>query len=151
VTRGPGLLRILNSSIQLLTTATVARLRTNSDGLRSVAACFASLASFAFTILTREFMTLSFSSLRPQARNLPRAVTRRMTKLRATFKEVKSDGIVVCNRAEPESLQEDGIQESANYDEICPSVTTSRIEAQQLTIHRRLACLVSSLDGSGFL
>jgi len=51
------LLRSLNSSIQLLTTATISRLCTSSVAWLAVAACFGSLVSFRFTILTREFMT----------------------------------------------------------------------------------------------
>jgi hypothetical protein len=59
VTRGPCLLRSLNSSIQLLTTATISRLRSSSVGLLVVATCFGSLLSFRFTIFIREFMAIS--------------------------------------------------------------------------------------------
>jgi len=79
-------------------------------------------------------MTLSFSSLIPQARNRPRAVTGRIAKLRAPSKEVKSDAE---HRHCWNLCKEDEIEESANYDEICASVTTFEDETQQLTIGSR--------------
>src|SRR5215470_4403750 len=95
VTRDSCLLRTLNSSIQLLTTATISRLRTSSVGLLLVAIWFGSLLSFRFTIFIREFMALSLDSFTAYKQGSCHCINKRNPpNLTFGSNELKSAGIV---------------------------------------------------------